>query len=121
MPDAIQIYRRLLIYGQDQKWVAAFEPRYVLEIARLLDEAGNTQAARIEYERFLDLWKGADANLPELAEARRAVERLRRRNLSAYRNVIDKIEGFATLLNADRARRRATSRSGIAIGRSDGR
>jgi tetratricopeptide (TPR) repeat protein len=75
LAGAIQIYRRLLEYGPDQKWVSVFEPRYVLEIAKLLDKAGDRPAARREYERFLDLWKGADAGLPELAEARRGLAR----------------------------------------------
>ena len=66
-----------MTYGPEQKWVAAFEPRYVLEIARLLHQAGNNGAARQEYQRFLDLWKGADPELPELAEARRAILALR--------------------------------------------
>ncbi len=73
---AVEIYRRLLTFGPDQKWVAAFEPRYVLEIARLLERAGDRQAARAEYERFLQLWKNADVELPEPAEARRALVRL---------------------------------------------
>jgi tetratricopeptide (TPR) repeat protein/predicted Ser/Thr protein kinase len=76
LPRAIQIYRQLLSYGPDQKWVSAFEPRYVLEIARLLDRSGNSQAALKEYQRFLEFWKRADPGLPELPEARRAVERL---------------------------------------------
>ena len=75
LKGAIQIYRRLLVYGPESKWVAPFEPRYVLEIARLLDQTGDMQAARLEYQRFLDLWKRADADLPELAEARRALDR----------------------------------------------
>lgn len=54
LTGAIQIYRRLLTYGPAQNWVAAFEPRYVLAIARLLDRAGDSQAARREYERFLE-------------------------------------------------------------------
>ena len=74
---AIHIYRRLLAYGPEHNWVSMFEPRYVLEIARLLEQAGDKQAARQEYERFLDLWKRADSDVPELAEARRAVARLR--------------------------------------------
>ncbi len=76
LPRAIQIYRQLLSYGPEQKWVSAFEPRYVLEIARLLDRSGNSQAALKEYERFLEFWKHADSGLPEPREARRAVERL---------------------------------------------
>jgi tetratricopeptide (TPR) repeat protein len=76
LPGAIQIYRQLLSYGPDQKWVSAFEPRYVLEIARLLDRSGDSQAALKEYQRFLEFWKRADSGLPEPVEARRAVERL---------------------------------------------
>jgi tetratricopeptide (TPR) repeat protein len=76
LPRAIQIYRELLSYGPDQKWVSVFEPRYVLEIARLLDRSGNKEAALKDYERFLDFWKRADSDSPELSEARRAVERL---------------------------------------------
>ena len=70
---AIEIYRRLLANGPNQKYVGLYEPRYVLQLARLLEQAGDRDAARTEYSRFLDLWKHADANLPELAEARRAL------------------------------------------------
>ena len=73
LPTAIEIYRRLLANGPDQKYVALYEPRYVLQLARLLEQAGDRQAARAEYRRFLELWKHADANLPELAEARTAL------------------------------------------------
>jgi tetratricopeptide (TPR) repeat protein len=75
IPRAIQAYRQMLANGPELKWVSLYEPRYVLQLARLLDAAGDRQAARIEYSRFLDLWKRADANLPELAEARRALAR----------------------------------------------
>jgi serine/threonine protein kinase/Tfp pilus assembly protein PilF len=69
LPAAIDIYRRLIANGPELKWVALYEPRYVLRMARLLEQAGDRQSARAEYRRFLDLWKHADANLPELAEA----------------------------------------------------
>jgi hypothetical protein len=75
---AIQIYRRLLVYERDSKWVATFQPRYVLKIARLLEQTGEVQQAGVEYERFLGLWKTANPDLPELAEAKRAVDRLRK-------------------------------------------
>jgi len=48
----------------------------VLELASLLEKTGDRTGALKEYERFLDLWKQADPGLPELAEARRAVDRL---------------------------------------------
>jgi hypothetical protein len=66
-----------LSYGPEQQWVSFAEPRYVLEIARLLDRLGDKQNALKEYQRFLEFWKSADSDLPELAETRRAVERLR--------------------------------------------
>ena len=72
---AIEIYRDLLTYGADKKWMAPYEPRYVLEIARLLDKMGDKATARQEYQRFLDSWKHADPDLPELAEARHALAR----------------------------------------------
>ena len=70
---AIDIYRDLLTPGMSAKWTAWLEPRYVLELARLLDETGDKEGARVEYQRFLDLWKNADDGLPELAEAREYV------------------------------------------------
>jgi serine/threonine-protein kinase len=77
LPAAIQAYRRLLVQGPDNPWVSVLEPRYVLQLARLLERTGDRQNSRIEYERFLNLWKDADSGLPEVAEARRALERLR--------------------------------------------
>jgi tetratricopeptide (TPR) repeat protein len=68
---AVEIYRKLNTPGTDNKWTAMLEPRYVLEAARLLDEMGEEEAARAEYERFLELWKEADPGLPELEEAER--------------------------------------------------
>ena len=72
LAGAVEIYRQLLTYGPQQKWIAAFEPRYVLELARLLEQHGESEAARHEYRRFVELWKYADSDLPELKEARRA-------------------------------------------------
>jgi tetratricopeptide (TPR) repeat protein len=77
LAGAIQAYRRLLGPSSGQKFAAMLEPRHVLALARLLEQTGDGAAARHEYERFLDLWKNADAGLPETAEARRALLRLR--------------------------------------------
>ena len=75
---AIQIYRRLLTYDAESKFIGVFEPRYVFELARLLEKTGDKAGAIKEYERFRELWKRADPELPELDEARRAVMRLSR-------------------------------------------
>jgi tetratricopeptide (TPR) repeat protein len=73
---AIQIYKQLLAFGREQKFVPVFEPRYELQIGRLLEQAGEGRGALRAYERFLELWQNADAGLPELGEARGAVARL---------------------------------------------
>jgi tetratricopeptide (TPR) repeat protein len=71
LDGAISIYRELNTPGLANRWTAMLEPRYILETARLLHQKGDTDAARAEYQRFLELWKDADPDLPELAEAQR--------------------------------------------------
>ena len=73
--EAIAIYRRLLTSGAGQPYTAVLEPRYVLALAQQLDRAGNKEAARTEYRRFLSLWKSADKDSPEIAAARAALTR----------------------------------------------
>ncbi len=51
------------------------DPLHVIALARVLDKAGQRDAARVEYQRFLELWKDADKELPQLAEARAALAR----------------------------------------------
>jgi tetratricopeptide (TPR) repeat protein len=75
LTGAVEIYRNLNTPGIRNKWTAMLEPRYVLEVARLLDETGDKEGARAEYERFLDLWKNADPERPELEEAKRYLEK----------------------------------------------
>jgi hypothetical protein len=45
--------------------------RYRLGIA--LDRTGMRTEARAEFERFLEIWKNADADIPELVDARRRI------------------------------------------------
>jgi tetratricopeptide (TPR) repeat protein len=73
---AIAIYRRLNTPGLEDPWTSVLEPRYVLEVARLLDQKGDHAAAREEYARFLELWKNADPDLPELEETRMRLAQL---------------------------------------------
>ncbi|MGE0815562.1 MAG: protein kinase [Vicinamibacterales bacterium] len=73
--EAAELYRGLLRSGPGQPYTAVLEPRYVLALAQQLEKAGDTEAARVEYRRFLDLWKDADRDLPETAIARAALRR----------------------------------------------
>ncbi len=74
---AIEAYRKLLTPDISSKWTTVLEPRYVLELARLLAETGDTEAAKKEYQRFLALWKDADPDIPILREAKAEYAKLR--------------------------------------------
>ncbi|MGH9382889.1 MAG: protein kinase domain-containing protein [Vicinamibacterales bacterium] len=73
--EAIALYHGLLTPGPQQKWTAMLDPLHVIALARVLDKAGQRDAARVEYQRFLEFWKDADKELSELAEARAALAR----------------------------------------------
>ena len=73
LDGAIAAYRGLLTPDVANMWTLLLEPRYVLAIARLHAKKGDRAAARQEYQRFLDLWKNADAGQPEIAEAKRGL------------------------------------------------
>ena len=77
LQGAITEYRKLITPDIGSKWITALEPRYVLELARLYAETGDTAAAQKEYERFLELWKDADPNLPTLRAAQTEYEKLK--------------------------------------------
>ena len=77
-PDAIEAYRRYLerkgeIFTDDSPsdWVLAH-----VSVARIFAQAGDIQEALSSYDEFLRLWKGADADLPSLREARAEREKL---------------------------------------------
>jgi tetratricopeptide (TPR) repeat protein len=70
---AIDEYRRLTTPGPANRSSAVLEPRHILALARLLAESGDKAGARVEYQQFLKLWEKADADLPELSEARQAL------------------------------------------------
>jgi serine/threonine protein kinase/tetratricopeptide (TPR) repeat protein len=64
---------------QEPQWPPSVTvyPAAMLALARAHAAAGDTAAARQAYQRFLDFWKRADANLVALIEARRELAALR--------------------------------------------
>jgi tetratricopeptide (TPR) repeat protein len=60
-------------YGTGRVWAAAY-----LDLGRAQAIAGNRAEARKAYEKFLDLWKDADPDIPLLAEARKEYAALTR-------------------------------------------
>jgi tetratricopeptide (TPR) repeat protein len=72
---AIEMYQRLVSPDLSSQWTGILEPRFILELARLYDRVDRKDQALREYRRFLELWKDADADLPELQEAKAALAR----------------------------------------------
>jgi tetratricopeptide (TPR) repeat protein len=71
-PDrAITEYERLTAFDPGRPERDLRDPLDHFRLARLYDERGSREEAAAAYRRFLDLWKNADPELPEPAEARR--------------------------------------------------
>jgi tetratricopeptide (TPR) repeat protein len=47
------------------------------ELGTIYEELGRPGDARLEYERFLEMWSGADAGVTQLVEARRRLAALK--------------------------------------------
>jgi predicted Zn-dependent protease len=81
---ADEIYAEmLLLAGRAREAVTWFErtlartpnrSRAVLGLARAAARAGDVAKSRAAYKQFLANWRLADAGLPEIAEARAAVQ-----------------------------------------------
>jgi tetratricopeptide (TPR) repeat protein len=69
LDEAIAEYRRIL----------RLNPNYPLaqyHLACAFRRKGETEQAPAAYERFLQIWKGADADIPEVADAKKELRRL---------------------------------------------
>jgi len=69
---AIRIYRELITVNLGSKYTSFVDPRYVLRLAELLDEAGQTEEAGEQYLRFAALWNDADPQFQPVVEQARA-------------------------------------------------
>ncbi len=71
-PDkAIEVYRKLLTFDPASQDRRMRIPIYHYRLARLYEEKGEREKAAEQYRIFLVLWKDADANLPEPADAKK--------------------------------------------------
>lgn len=77
--EAIRQYEQLITFdpnGADRRLV---NPKYHYRLAKLYEKAGQVDKAIIEYRRFLELWRNADALYPEPSDARKRLESLVKR------------------------------------------
>jgi tetratricopeptide (TPR) repeat protein len=67
---AISEYERLFRIPFTYESAYFKHPLHHYRLGILYERAGEGVKAKAQYERFLDLWKDADAGLPEVADAR---------------------------------------------------
>jgi len=70
LDSAIVAYKRLLHINPDDQDRRLIPPLYHYRLAKVYEQAGRVDEAESEYQRFLELWKDADADRPELIDAK---------------------------------------------------
>ncbi|MBN2411387.1 protein kinase [candidate division KSB1 bacterium] len=74
---AIKVYEKLISFDPNRRGRDLIQPRYYYRLAKLYEEKGKKDKAIERYEKFLDIWKGADEDLPELIDATARLARLK--------------------------------------------
>jgi tetratricopeptide (TPR) repeat protein len=67
-----------LLTNPDSIGYTLIDPRWHYDLAKLYEHAGEKAKAVERYEKFLRLWKDADGDLPQPADARARLARLKR-------------------------------------------
>ena len=77
MDKAISEYERIATFDPLEKSSFLIYPLFNYRLARLYEQKGLKDKARVRYERFLELWKDADADIPEVGDARKRLAGLK--------------------------------------------
>jgi serine/threonine protein kinase/predicted Zn-dependent protease len=77
--NAIKEYERLTTFDPKNKDRRLTHPKFYYQLAKLYQQTSQPEKAIKGYERFLDLWKNADPDHPELSEARVQLTQLQRK------------------------------------------
>jgi eukaryotic-like serine/threonine-protein kinase len=75
--DAIVEYERLTTFDPDKEDRRFISSEYHYELAKLYEQTGQRDKAIMKYENFLDVWKNADPDIPELIDAKTRLANLK--------------------------------------------
>ena len=77
LDKAISEYERLITFDPKSKDRRLIHPTYYFKLAKLYEERGKLNKAIENYNKFLEIWKNADEQLPEIAEAKNRLHNLK--------------------------------------------
>jgi tetratricopeptide (TPR) repeat protein len=70
-------YTKLMTIDPGNQVRYLIHPLYHYRLGLVLEEKGDREGARLQYDKFLECWKDADASHPELADARKRLAGLK--------------------------------------------
>jgi serine/threonine protein kinase/tetratricopeptide (TPR) repeat protein len=74
----IKEYERLTTYDPENKDRRLTHPKFYYQLAKLYQQTNQSDKAIAAYTKFLDLWKNADPDYPELSDARKQLTQLQK-------------------------------------------
>jgi serine/threonine protein kinase/tetratricopeptide (TPR) repeat protein len=74
---AIAAYERLITFDPKSKDRHLIHPKYHYRLAKLYQDTDQYNKAITEYEKFLDIWKNADKDQPDLIDAKKRLADLK--------------------------------------------
>ncbi len=77
LDKAVAVYERLTTIDPKNRLRMLIHPLYHYRFGRVLEEKGEKERARLEYEKFLKYWGDADPRFIELKDARARLARLK--------------------------------------------
>ena len=73
---AIAVYEKKITFDPQSKERRLIHPKYHFLLGKLYEEKGEKAKAIEQYEVFLEFWKDADPDMPELGEAKKRLSSL---------------------------------------------